>query len=64
MAKKRTDRRIDAAPIFDQAAKPKTVPASEVGLSLTISNEVLKDFDRIQEKTIKAAEKDPKFSWG
>ena len=64
MAKKSTDRTSDAAPTSDQAAKPKTVPASKVGLSLTISDKALKDFDRIQEKTIKAAEKDQKFSWG
>ena len=64
MAKKRTDRRSDAAPASGQAATPKTVSASKVGLSLTISDKALKDFDRIQEKTIKAAEADQKFSRG
>ena len=39
------------------------IPASKVGLSLKISAKALKDFERIQEETIKAAEKDQKFSW-
>ena len=63
MASKRTDRRSDAAPASAPAAKPKTVPANKVGLSLTISDKALKDFDRKQEETIKAAEQDQKFSW-
>lgn len=41
----------------------KTISARKVGLSLTISDETLKEFDRIQEETTKAAEKDLKFSW-
>lgn len=64
MAKKSTNRRPEAASTSSQTAKPKTVLASEVGLSLTISDEALKEFDQIQEKTIKAAEEDQKFSWG
>ncbi len=63
MAKKRADRSRDTAPEPGPAAKPKTVPASKVGLSLTISDKALKDFDRKQEETIKAAENDQKFSW-
>ena len=47
----------------NKAEKPKTIAAKKVGLSLTISDETLKEFDRIQEETIKAAEKDLKFSW-
>ena len=63
MATRRTDRRLVPAPASGQIAGPKTVPASKVGLSLTISDKALKDFDRIQERTIKAAEKGQKFSW-
>ena len=63
MATKRTDRRPDDTPGSDQPRRPKTVLASEVGLSLTISDKALKDFDRKQEETIKAAEQDQKFSW-
>ena len=64
MSTKPTDRRPDPTPKSGKASGPKTVPASKVGLSLTISDKALKDFDRIQEETIKAAEKDQKFSWG
>ena len=62
MATRRPDR-SDPTPASGQASKPKTVPASKVGLSLTISDKALKDFDWIQEETVKAAEKDQKFSW-
>ena len=46
-----------------QAPTHKTVAARDVGLSLTISDEALKKFDRIQEETIKTIEKGQKFSW-
>lgn len=41
----------------------KTIPASEVGITLTISDKALQEFDRLQEKAIKAAQEDRKFSW-
>ena len=63
MATKRTDHSPDPMPETGQAPKRKTIAASEVGLSLTISDKALKDFDRIQEETIKAADKGQKFSW-
>ena len=63
MTPKRTDHSADPTPGTGQAPKRKTIVASEVGLSLTISDEALKEFDRIQEEIIKAAETDPKFSW-
>ena len=63
MTTKRTDHSTDPKPDADQAAKRKTILASDVGLSLTLSDEALKEFDRIQEETIRAAEKDRKFSW-
>ena len=63
MEAKRTDQCTDFAADTGGAPKRKTVSASKVGLSLTISDKALKEFDRIQEKTIKAAEKDQKFSW-
>ena len=63
MAKQRADRSPDTKPDSGPAAGPKTVPARKVGLSLTISDKALKDFDRKQEETIKAAENDQKFSW-
>ncbi|MCY4189717.1 MAG: hypothetical protein OXD42_00025 [Rhodospirillaceae bacterium] len=63
MAKQRADRSPDTKSETGPAAGPKTVPASKVGLSLTISDKALKDFDRKQEETIKATESDQKFSW-
>ena len=46
-----------------QVSKRKIIPASDVGVSLTISNKALKEVDRIQEETIKAAQEVQKFSW-
>ena len=63
MTTKRTDHSTDPKPDAGQGPERKTIPASEVGLSLTISDKTLKEFDRIQEETIRAAEKDQKFSW-
>ena len=40
-----------------------TLPASDVGVTLRISDEALKELDRIQEENIKAAQEDQKFSW-
>lgn len=59
MATKPTDSRSETS----KAPKKRRIPASKVGLSLTISDDTLKEFDRIQEETIQAAEKDQKFSW-
>ena len=59
MTTKRTDESTD--PIPDTGRK--TILASDVGLSLTLSDKALKEFDRLQEETIKAAEKDQNFSW-
>ena len=63
MTTKPTDHNTDPKPHAGQDPERKTIPASEVGLSLTISDEALKEFDRIQEETIKAAEKNQDFSW-
>ena len=63
MPPKPADHSVAPTPDTGQAPKRKTIAASRVGLSLTISDKALKDFDRIQEETIKAAEKDQKFSW-
>ena len=64
MATKRTDQGANPKTESGQAPKRKTIPASKVGLSLTISDKALKEFDQIQEETIKGAEKDQNFSWG
>lgn len=55
----------DPVPSEDEAqvSKRKTIPARDVGVSLTISKKALKEVDRIQEETIKAAREVQKFSW-
>ena len=40
-----------------------TIPAGDVGVTLTISNKALQKIDRIQEESIKAAQEGQKFSW-
>ena len=46
-----------------RTSKRTTIPASAVGVTLTISEEALAELDRIQEETIKAAQAGQKFSW-
>ena len=41
----------------------RTIPASEVGVTLAISRKALKKLDQIQEEAIKAAQEVQKFSW-
>ena len=52
MITERTDSDTDPKPEAGQAPERRTIPASEVGLSLTLSEETIKEFDRIQEETI------------
>ena len=40
-----------------------TFPASDIGVTLRVSDEALEEFDRIQDERIKAAQEDQKFSW-
>jgi len=46
-----------------QMPKRKTIPASDFGMSLTISNKALKEVERLQEETIKSAQEVHRFSW-
>ena len=63
MATRRTDD-LDSSPRkTTEPPERKTIPASKVGVTLRISEKALKELDRIQEKTIKAAQEDQKFSW-
>ena len=64
MTTKRTDDNTDPTPdVGPGLLRRKTILASDVGLSLTLSDQARKEFDRIQEETIRAAEKDQNFSW-
>ena len=60
MTDKETPRTSEEA---TQVSKRKTIPAREVGVTLTISDKALEKLDRIQEETIKAAQEGQKFSW-
>lgn len=44
-------------------SKRKMISARKIGISLTVSDKALEEFDRIQEETIKAAQEDQKFLW-
>ena len=63
MTTKQTSHSTDPEHDVEQTSTRKTILASEVGLSLTISDEALKEFDRIQEETVRAAEENQNFSW-
>jgi len=43
--------------------KRKGIPASDFGMSLTISNKALKEVERLQEETIKSAQEVHRFFW-
>ena len=47
----------------DRRSRRKTIPASEVGFTLTISEKAMKEIDRIEEEAIKAAQEDQKFAF-
>ncbi len=63
MTTERTDNSTNPNPDTEQTVERETIPAIEVGLSLSLSDEAMKEFDRIQEEVIRAAEKDQNFSW-
>ena len=63
MTDKERPREPDQPQDTAQVSKRKTIPANDVGVSLTISDKALKEVDRIQEETIKAAQEVQKFSW-
>ena len=46
-----------------RVSKKTTIPASAVGVTLTISEKALAELDRIQEETIQAEQEGRKFFW-
>ena len=62
-----TDKTVPQSPKPTQpivrASHRTTLPASDVGVTLTISEDARAELDRIQEETIKAAQEGQKFSW-
>lgn len=63
MAKKSAPQPIKGTRHINKALKRPTLAAQEVGVTLTISDEALKEIDDKQAKTIKAAQEDQNFSW-
>ena len=53
----------DSIPNNTSGSSRRTIAASDVGITLTISDKALQEFDRLQEQAIKAAEEGRKFSW-
>lgn len=54
-----SDRAREAA----ERSTRRTIAASDVGVTLRISDQALKELDKIREETIKASQEDQKFSW-
>ena len=63
MPDKKTPRSPEPIQPIVRTSHRTTVPASTVGVTLTISQKALAELDRIQEETIKAAQEGQKFSW-
>ena len=63
MTDKKRPRDPEPSPDTTHGSKRTTIPASVVGVTLTISDKALEKIDRIQEETIKAAQEGQKFSW-
>ena len=63
MADKTAPRSPEPTQPILRASHRTTIPASAVGVTLTISEEARAELDRIQEETIKAAQEGQKFSW-
>ena len=63
MNDKETLRGPDPSKQSAKVSKRTTIPASDVGVTLTISDKALREIDRIQEESIEAAKEGQKFSW-
>lgn len=60
--KDKTARTSDRAPPVARSSSRPTIPAKDVGVTLTISKRALEEMDRIHDETIKAAQEAQKFS--
>ena len=63
MTTRQTSGKAKRAREDNDVSERKTIPAEDVGVSLTISDEALKKLDQIQEETIKGAQNDQNFAW-
>ena len=63
MTTRQTPRSASPSRETDDVSERTTILASDVGVTLRISDKALRELDQIQEETIKAAQEDQKFSW-
>ena len=63
MTTKQSHPRTAYAANTSEPPERKSVDARDVGLSLTISDKTLREFDRIQEEAFKTVQEVQKFSW-
>lgn len=63
MTTRRTPRNTIPRQTAGEVSERPTIPASEVGVTLRISEEALRKLDEIQEEAIKAAQEAQKFAW-
>ena len=63
MTTRQTPRSASPSREADDVSERTTIPSSDVGVTLRISDEALRKLDQMQEETIKAAQEDQKFSW-
>ena len=63
MVDKIASHRCEPAQPIVRVSRRKTIPASEVGVTLTISDEARAELDRIEEEANKAAQEGQKFYW-
>ncbi len=63
MTTRQTPRGASARREATDVSERTTISASDVGVTLRISDKALRKLDQIQEETIKAAQEDQKFSW-
>lgn len=63
MATQRKPRSATSSREATSVSERKVIPASDVGVTLRISDKALRELDKIQEEPIKAAQEGQKFSW-
>lgn len=63
MTAKDTTKKIDPSQIKVDQQGRKTLPASEIGVSLRISEQALKEIEKLQQENALAAKESLKFSW-
>jgi len=63
MTTRQTRQTPDSSRKADHTSNRKSIPASEVGVTLKVSNEALKKLDKMQEESFRNAQLNHKFSW-